>query len=55
VGHIIGSSSAFGKPETLGDRILSLSAGTSIFLRTRQVFNGWEDVSKQITAIVPTS
>jgi hypothetical protein len=29
--------------------------GTRIFIRTRQVLNGWEDVPKQTTAIVPTS
>jgi len=28
-------------------------AGTRIFIRTRQVLNGWEDVPKQTTAIVP--
>jgi hypothetical protein len=29
--------------------------GTRIFIRTRQVLNGWEDMPKQITAIIPTS
>ena len=29
------------------------TAGMRIFIRTRQVFNGWEDVPKQTTAIVP--
>jgi hypothetical protein len=28
-------------------------AGTRIFIRTRQVLNGWEDTPKQTTAIVP--
>jgi hypothetical protein len=29
--------------------------GTRIFIRTRQVLNGWEDVPKQTTAIIPSS
>ncbi len=28
-------------------------AGTRVFIRTRQMFNGWEDDPKQTTAIVP--
>jgi hypothetical protein len=28
-------------------------AGTRVFIRTRQMFNGWEDDLKQTTAIVP--
>jgi len=28
-------------------------AGSRIFIRTRQVINGWKDTPKQVTAIVP--
>jgi hypothetical protein len=31
------------------------TAGTRIFICTRQVLNGWEDAPKQTTAIVPSS
>ena len=31
----------------------ALQAGTRIFIRTRQVLNGWEDTPKQTTVIIP--
>ena len=30
-------------------------AGTRIFIRTRQVADGWEDLQKDTTAVVPTA